>query len=1041
MICFLRDLVTEGLLPKASLRERPRRNAGQALYNAPKGCCLPLFIIICLFFDLPAQTYYQGPAFGSIPGGVAISTDDFPDTLGATSGLRCKGFPTALETRTLPPLIDDRYDDSQPLAPLNSNEFSDPAVLQSVHAPAVIVDFEGPRDPGWYFPPDPHMAVGPDHVIVVDNSRFTIYDKRGQRLKEISAAAWFTNLIPNSGPFDCQIIYDQFENRWVQEWLTYSTANSTSHWLISVSDDADPIGSWVNFAFPNHLNGITNGSTWGDYPKIGYDVQAFYITGRQLSYENFFRNCKLRIIPKSQLYASTGTPVNYTDLWDFRLPGDSTRIIDGPPIPAAHFDSSNTAYLIADSPFQTSNYIIMWSIEDPLSLNPIVSGIRIPVTARKVPPNAQQLGGPVPIFSDGRRYRNAVVREGNLWTANSVAGGSFNYYSYAHYLRIDLITHAVLEDVALGSNYCFYIYPAVMLDQDLNLTMTFTRSSPYEYASAAFTGRRSGDPAGLSPTTILKAGEAYYQGIDGLNRNRWGDYSGIALDPFYRNTIWGFMEYAEYPSDTWGTWIGAFTQQYTIRGVVKNAGSLQPVGYVRIEIPETNHHLVTDSTGSFYLGSPQPQIHLHASAFAYQDTSIELILNSYAADSVEVFLQPEIESVIAGYVRDELGNGIAAQLYFYPEGNPWPGPYAITSSDSNGYYQLQTVIAVYDIEVNPQAPFLSKRLEDITLTPAPLTLNIELVKADLLLVDDDEGDFYESYYQQALESVNKTFYHWDVQQEGLPTAAIRKVFADSLLIWFSGNSSPSPLDSTEQQELLQHLASGGKLFLSGQDIAEYSFISGLGDTLGIGFSQNSTIDAVRGLASHPLSNGLFLLIQGDGGASNQISPDILTLNNPATTEMIFHYGSGSNRPAGAVYVNEENHSKALFLGFGFEAITDPNSRNLLMERALEYLLDITIGIEPGEERELLPGEFVLYQNYPNPFNASTNIEIRNPKKEYVTLKVFNVLGEEVAVLVSSQLVAGSHRFEFDASNLPSGVYYYQLKAGKYCTVKKMVLLK
>jgi hypothetical protein len=66
-------------------------------------------------------------------------------------------------------------------------------------------------------------------------------------------------------------------------------------------------------------------------------------------------------------------------------------------------------------------------------------------------------------------------------------------------------------------------------------------------------------------------------------------------------------------------------------------------------------------------------------------------------------------------------------------------------------------------------------------------------------------------------------------------------------------------------------------------------------------------------------------------------------------------------------------------------------------------------------------DYVLYQNYPNPFNASTNIKFRNPKKEFVTLKIFNILGEEVAILVADQLEAGFHHFEFDASHLPRGV--------------------
>jgi flagellar hook assembly protein FlgD len=69
----------------------------------------------------------------------------------------------------------------------------------------------------------------------------------------------------------------------------------------------------------------------------------------------------------------------------------------------------------------------------------------------------------------------------------------------------------------------------------------------------------------------------------------------------------------------------------------------------------------------------------------------------------------------------------------------------------------------------------------------------------------------------------------------------------------------------------------------------------------------------------------------------------------------------------------------------------------------------------------------LYQNYPNPFNANTNIEFRIPKNEVVTLKIFNILGEEVATLVSGQLTAGSYTYEWDGSGVASGVYLYRLE--------------
>ena len=86
-------------------------------------------------------------------------------------------------------------------------------------------------------------------------------------------------------------------------------------------------------------------------------------------------------------------------------------------------------------------------------------------------------------------------------------------------------------------------------------------------------------------------------------------------------------------------------------------------------------------------------------------------------------------------------------------------------------------------------------------------------------------------------------------------------------------------------------------------------------------------------------------------------------------------------------------------------------------------------------------KFTLNQNYPNPFNPSTTIEFDLPMSSEVTLKIFNILGEEVVTLVSDRLSAGTYSSNWDASNLASGVYLYRLQAGDYVETRKMVLMR
>ena len=86
-------------------------------------------------------------------------------------------------------------------------------------------------------------------------------------------------------------------------------------------------------------------------------------------------------------------------------------------------------------------------------------------------------------------------------------------------------------------------------------------------------------------------------------------------------------------------------------------------------------------------------------------------------------------------------------------------------------------------------------------------------------------------------------------------------------------------------------------------------------------------------------------------------------------------------------------------------------------------------------------EFELEQNYPNPFNPSTSIEFRIPESGFVSLKVYDILGNNVATLFNNYLFVGKHKVDFNASGLPSGIYFYQLKTGNYLETKKMILLK
>lgn len=511
---------------------------------------------------------FQAPGRGPSDGSATVSVLSLPPTASFDGGKR-----TQEAHEHAIPRLKDPVNLPLPLAPAGSNEVQDTPRAESPDSTEPQTDaspspaFAGISETN-YIPPDSVVAAGPNHIIAAVNADFAIYTKAGSLLYQLSAKSWFSAVDPSvntDGVYDPQLIYDQGAGRWLLMYLV--TDSKTHSWIVlSVSATSDPTGQWCNWKVPGDSNGDTPSGNWADFEGLALDSQALYVTTNQFTYNatgtGSFAYAKIRIIGKSQAYGPCSGGLSYYDFWNLTDPQFSSAHAFTIR-PAITFGTAGSEYLLSNSPFETSTYVTLWSLKNPLAQTPSLSRQNVPVAASLAPPNADQLGGtggtadcPAPCFidtSDGRLL-NTVYRNGSLWAAHAVAGGPGNTLPRARYLRIEVSrSPRVLEDVSLGADTCWYYYPGVATDQNSNFAMVFTRSCTGEYAGVRYAARASSDST-LQASVLVKAGEGnYLRTVKG--RNRWGDYSGAALDPTDSTTIWFLGEYAATPIDTWATWV------------------------------------------------------------------------------------------------------------------------------------------------------------------------------------------------------------------------------------------------------------------------------------------------------------------------------------------------------------------------------------------------------------------------------------------------------------------------------------------------------
>lgn len=967
---------------------------------------LLLFPLIILSTTL-AQTY-QGPAVGSVPNGGTVNTGTFYKSTDI-------GVPKERGTRNvITPFKDPVSIDFGSIAnPIRSFYVEDPNVNSNSSiegSPSILLkSFKG-MTMGNSIPPDPHMAVGPTHIITTVNVSFSIWDKEGNLVKTINPDTWFQGLVSNPGCFDPQILYDHFDKKWIMSWDSQNDALQRAHFMVAVSDDSIPTGTWYVWALPANVNGTTVVSNWGDYPQIGFDRNAIYINSRQFSFAGSYQYNKIRIINKSEIYNNPGGALSWKDIWDITDPQVGATYKPDKIIPSIYYGFDDIQFFL-HIPNNGANFISLYKMTDPTG-TPVLTRTNIFVENFSGAPNANQLGGSTTLIDANQSGMKTqpIFRDGFLWATHSIANPTAPQYAAMRYYKVNTTNSSLVESGTLGAANYWYIFPTLAVDKDQNIAITYSRSGTTEYCGAYYTTRLKNDPPGLSGSQILQTGKGNYVVTFSGTRNRWGDYTGIYLDPSDENNIWMHTEYVE-ATNRWGTWIGKVRMVPFSGAYVYTVDDSLDFGELDFDVNQLSDTL---SATIFNYGSDTLNISNIPTSFGQfklvSNLTYPVKLSSYQSLTLDFVFAPttngQFSTIYPVTNNDPNFSGILLKGYAYkifPASNNII--YASSGSSNEGNI----------LSINPSTgagtilgPSLFSEVTDIAIHP-------------------------------------KTNISYGVTASGNNTSILRvnSLNGDAHKLLEVNLANPKSI-AFDTSGTLYALLKNGR-------IHTVDLVTG---------STNLVLDTnftVASIAFNPLNNELW------GTSSALISNrdrvfkiDIVNVDttvigktgfNTITNNITFDgigilYGitGSSSQINNLIRIDTSSAVGTLVGSIGFKHIT-----------GIGLTSNSVTSVRDDRSGSNIPNNYVLKQNYPNPFNPSTTIEFALPISSQIKVKIYNLLGQVVKVLYDGIKQEGIHKLNWNSddtngNSLSSGIYFYELSAkgldgSEFSQLRKMILIK
>ncbi|MBL1215920.1 MAG: hypothetical protein D8M59_00315 [Planctomycetes bacterium] len=388
-------------------------------------------------------------------------------------------------------------------------------------------------------PPDPDLAVGPEHIVGVVNMRIAIYDKNGTELFHDYLENFWGGLGADYFVFDPVAQYDPHADRFVVASAEHQGGNANLSYLdVAVSMTSNPMDGWHKYRFS-----LSSIGAFVDFENLAIGTDAYYITadyfgGGGNNIHIFDKSKMLNGDPVTMKHVTTGgslISLGAADNWDTAAP-------------AQYFGTSYSG---------SSTRLKLYAVEDPLG-TPNLSSYNLTVPRFDHPPSAAQKGSSNRLSTVDFRIKHGVYRNGNLWLAHAIGENST---ARVRWYEIKMngwpssgsnpsLTQSGTFDLGSGQHSWFQ---DISVTDDGDAVIAANRSSSNDYPFISRFVRKNGDATGTfrEEVRLMESNGAHTGG-------RWGDYAGVDADPADPGVFWSHHEYNEGTGTNWRTWVGRF---------------------------------------------------------------------------------------------------------------------------------------------------------------------------------------------------------------------------------------------------------------------------------------------------------------------------------------------------------------------------------------------------------------------------------------------------------------------------------------------------